>query len=165
MLAASKDQARWRRKSLDELGLDDFKKNYPQYELAPFFTRWEDFFEESKASVWVPALARCKAGRPAHIEPVHEQGEFTTHPLVLEGSRLVLNAHTLAGGSIRAELQDAEGNVFPGLSLGDSVPFSGDEVEAEFRWKESGLEEAFRRVVRIRVVLDKARLYSFRIGQ
>ena len=114
---------------MDELGLDDFKKNYPQYELAPFFTRWEDFFEESKASVWVSALARCKAGRLAHIEPVHEQGEFTTHPLVLEGSRLVLNAHTLAGGSIRAELQDAEGNVFPGLSLGDSVPFSGDEVE------------------------------------
>ena len=165
MLAASKDQARWRRKSLDELGQDDFKKNYPQYELAPFFTRWEDFFEESKASVWVPALARCKAGRLAHVEPVHEQGEFTTHPLVLDGSRLVLNAHTLAGGSIRAELQDAEGNVFPDLSLEDSVPFSGDEVGAELCWKESGLEEAFRRVVRIRVVLDRARLYSFRIGQ
>ena len=165
MLAASKDTTRMRRKSLDELGLDYFKKNYPQYELAPFFSSWKDFFEESKASTWVPALARCKAGRLAHVEPVDEQGEFTTHPLVLEGSRLLLNARTLEGGSIRVELQDSEGNVFPGLSLADGIPFSGDEVGAEFRWRESGLEETFRRVVRLRVVLDKAHLYSLQIAQ
>ncbi len=162
MLAASKDTTRMRRKSLNELGLEYFKKSYPQYELAPFFTSWEDFFEESKASTWVPALARCKAGRLAHVEPVEVRGEFTTYPLLLEGSRLLLNAKTLDGGSVRAELQDAEGNVFPGFGLADSVPFSGDAVGAEFRWRESGLEEALRRVVRIRVVLDKAQLYSFR---
>ena len=154
-----------RRKSLDELGLDYFKKSFPHYELAPFFTNWEDFFEESKASTWVPALARCKAGRLAHVEPVDEEGEFTTHPLVLEGSRLLLNAHTLEGGSIRVELQDSEGNVFPGLSLEDGVALSGDEVGAEFRWRKSGLEEVFGRVVRLRVVLDKAHLYSLQIGQ
>jgi len=160
MLASSKDTTRMKRKSLDELGLDYFKKSYPQYELAPFFSRWKDFLEESKASIWVPALARCKAGRLAHVEPVDERGEFTTHPLVLEGSRLLLNAHTLEGGSVRVELQDSKGNAFPGLSLEDGVPFSGDEVGAEFSWRESGLEETYHRVV-----LDKAHLYSLRIAQ
>ena len=84
---------------------------------------------------------------------------------MLEGSRLLLNARTLEEGSVRVELQDSEGNVFPGLSLEDGVPFSGDEVEAEFRWQESGLEETFRRVVRLRVVLDKAHLYSLQMAQ
>jgi hypothetical protein len=36
-------------------------------------------------------------------------GEFTTHPLVVRGSRLVLNYATSAAGSIQVELLDADG--------------------------------------------------------
>ena len=53
-------------------------------------------------------------GRPAHVEPAKERGQFATYPMLLEGARIVLNAQTLGEGSTRVELQDVEGNVFPG---------------------------------------------------
>ena len=165
MLAASRDTVRKRRVKLDDLGLEFFKSTFPNYSQAPFFTSWEDFFKESQSSVWIPGLARCKAGRLGHVEPTGGRGEFTTHPLVQEGIRLLINAQTDPGGSIRVEVQDVEGNVFPGLGLEECKPFSGDAVSYPVEWKISSLQEVFGRIVRLRVVLDKARLYTFRLGQ
>ena len=112
----------------------------------------------------LPGLARCKAGRLAHVEPDASKGEFTTLPLVIEGTRLVLNGQTDPGGSIRVEVQDAEGNPFPELRLEDCVPFSGDRVGHVVCWKRARLEEVNWRVVRLRVVVEGARLYAFRIA-
>jgi hypothetical protein len=144
--------------------LEEFKAKHPYFQLAPFFTRWEDFYEEAKSAMSLPALARCKAGRLAHVEPADEWGEFTTHPLIVEGSRFLINARTDAGGSIRVEIQDAEGNVLPSLSLDDCIPFSGDRVEHEVRWKRARFEEMNCRVIRLRVMLERACLYAFRIA-
>ena len=144
--------------------LEEFKKKFPYFQLAPFFTSWEDFYRETRRHVVLPGLARCKAGRLAHVEPEASKGEFTTLPLVVEGTRLVLNAQTDPGGSIRVEVQDAEGNPFPELRLEDCVPFSGDRVGHVVRWKRARLEEVNRRVVRLRVVVEGARLYAFRIA-
>ena len=82
----------------------------------------------------------------------------------MEGNRLLLNAQTDSGGNIRVEVQDAEGNPFPELSLDDCIPFSGDRVAHEVRWKRARLEEVNGRVVRLRVVIRGARLYTFRIA-
>ncbi len=144
--------------------LEKFKEKYPYFRLAPFFTTWEDFYKEAKSNITLPAMARCKAGRLAHVEPVDTEGEFTTHPLVSEGSRLWINARTEAGGSIRVELQDPEGNVFPGFSLDDCIPFSGNKVKKEMRWKRARVEEINWRVVRLRFVLNRAQLFTFNIG-
>ena len=165
MLAAARDTVRKRRVKLDDLGLEFFKSTFPHYNRAPFFTSWEDFFKESQSSVWIPGLAHCKAGRLGHVEPTGGQGEFTTHPLVQEGIRLLINAQTDPGGSIRVEVQDVEGNVFPGLGLEECKPFSGDAVSYPVEWKVSSLQEVFGRIVRLRVVLDKARLHTFRLGK
>ena len=144
--------------------LEAFKKAYPYFELSPFFTSWEDFYEETKRSASRPGLARCKAWRLAHVEPEKSRGEFTTRPMVAEGARLLINTATEGGGSVRVEVQDAEGNVFPELALEDCVPFSGDRVAHEVRWKRARFEEVNRRVIRLRVVLEGARLYTFRIA-
>ncbi len=144
--------------------LEEFKKKFPYFQLAPFFTSWEDFYRETRRHVVLPGLSRCKAGRLAHVEPDASKGEFTTLPLVVEGTRLVLNGQTDPGGSIRVEVQDAEGNPFPELRLEDCVPFSGDRVGHVVRWKRARLEEVNRRVVRLRVVVKEARLYAFRIA-
>ena len=143
--------------------LEEFKARLPYFELAPFFTSWEDFFEETRRHCVVPGLAKCKAGRLAHVEP-DTRGDFTTLPLVAEGSRLLLNGQTDRSGSIRVEVQDAEGNPFPELGLDDCIPFSGDRVAHEVRWKRARLEEVNRRVIRLRLVLEGARLYTFRIA-
>jgi hypothetical protein len=144
--------------------LSEFQSRFPYFELAPFFTSWKDFYEETRRHRVLPGLARCKAWRLAHVEPSGARGEFTTLPFVLEGSRLLLNAKTDAGGRVAVEVQDAEGNVFPGLALADCAGFSGDRVAAEIGWKQARLQEVNRRVVRLRVVLRGAKLYSFRIA-
>ena len=144
--------------------VEDFKAKFPYFELAPFFTSWKDFFEETKRHRVVPGLAKCKAGRIAHVEPSGSRGEFTTLPLVVEGNRLLLNGQTEPGGSIRVEVQDAEGNPFPELGLDDYIPFSGDRTAHAVRWRRARPEEVNGRVVRLRVLLEGARLYTFRIA-
>ena len=164
MLAAARDTVKKLRVSLRDVGLEVFRETYPHFRLAPFFTNWDDFFRESQASVWIPGLARCKAGRLGHVEPTDGKGEFTTHPLVQEGNRLLINARIDDGGSIRVEVQDADGNVFPGLELDGSVPLSGDSVAHAVRWKGAGLQEVYGRVIRLRAVLDRAHVYGFRLA-
>ncbi len=148
----------------DAQSVEDFKARRPYYQLAPFFTSWKDFYNEINNCRVLTGLAKCKTGRLAHVEPSRSRGEFTTLPLVVEGNRLLLNGLTDSGGSVRVEVQDAEGNTFPELGLDDCIPFSGDRTAHEVRWKRAGLEEVNGRVVRLRVVLEGARLYTFRIA-
>ena len=81
-----------------------------------------------------------------------------------DANRLLLNGQTDPAGSIRVEVQDAEGNPLPELGLDDCIPFGGDQVAHQVRWKRARLEEVNRRVVRPRVVLQGAKLYTFRIA-
>ena len=144
--------------------LDEFRRQHPHYELAPFFTGWEALYEEARGYRVLTGLARCRAGRLAHVEPAGDRGELTTLPLVAEGLRLLINGQTESGGSIRVEVQDAEGNPFPGLGLADCVPLAGDGTALLVRWRRAHLEEVHRRVIRLRMVLEGARLYSFRLA-
>ena len=144
--------------------LDAYRSTFPYHQLAPFFTSWEDFYEESTQSRVLTGLAKCKAGRLAHVEPSEGRGEFTTLPIVAEGSALLVNAQTDPGGSMRVEVQDAEGHPFPEFHLDDCLVFSGDGVAREVRWRRARFEEVNRRVIRLRFVLEGARLYTFRIS-
>lgn len=106
-----------------------------------------------------------RVSRSSVIAPFPQgKGELTTHPLVQEGNRLLINARVEDGGSLRVEVQDADGNVFPGLELDGSVPVSGDSVAHPVRWKDASLQEVYGRVVRLRVVLDRAHVYGFRLA-
>ncbi len=144
---------------------EELAAEHPYMEMAPFFTSWEDFFKEGRSYRKRAGLARCKAGRLAHVEPEDRQGEFTTHPFLLEGGRLLINASTESGGSVRVEVQDPEGNAFPGLTLADCQPFAGDQTAQQVRWTSARIDEVNTRVVRLRFVLDGAKLYSWRLAQ
>lgn len=144
----------------EELAVD-----HPYMGMAPFFTSWEGFFKEARSYRKRAGLARCKAGRLAHVEPEDRKGEFTTHPFLLEGGRLLINTSTAPGGSLRVEVQDPEGNVFPGLALADCQPFSGDQVAHHVRWSDARIDEVNARVVRLRFVLEGAKLYTWRLAQ
>ena len=143
--------------------LEEFKKKCPYMEMAPFFTGWEEIYEEAANAVTLPGLARCKAGRLAHVEPAGRRGEFTTHPLILEGVSIFINAKTQRGGSIGVEVQDAEGNVLPGFELAACHKFLDDRVAHRIRWERASIQELYGRVVKLRFVLAGARLYSFHI--
>lgn len=92
-------------------------------------------------------------------------GEFTTHPLVVRGSRLVLNYATSVAGSIQVELLDADGRPLPGFAAANMPPLFGDELDATVRWKQgSDLSSLQGRPVRLRVKLKDADLFALRFA-
>ena len=79
------------------------------------------------------------------------------------GSELEINYSTSAVGSVRVEVQDAEGRPHPGLSLDDSADIFGDEIEGTARWNgEASLAALAGKPVRLRFALRDADLYAFR---
>lgn len=88
-------------------------------------------------------------------------GELLTRPLLTASNNLVVNYKVQKGGSLRAELQDADGRPLKGFALADCKPLVGDEIEASIEWSGTNPQEAMRSF-RIRFVLENATLYSMR---
>ena len=90
-------------------------------------------------------------------------GEVITKPLTFDGSQLTLNFATSAAGSIRVELQSADGTSIPGFTLDDCAEVFGDAIERPVTWKSgSDVSSLAGKSVRLRITLQDADLYSFR---
>ncbi len=89
-------------------------------------------------------------------------GEVLTRPLVFAGGNLALNLETSAAGSIRVELQDAEGDPIEGYRADDCPPILGDSLRHIVRWKDRGgdLRPLEGTPVRLRFLIRDADLYS-----
>jgi len=94
-------------------------------------------------------------------------GDVITKPLMIEGSKLVLNFATSAAGSLRYEIQDQNGRPLAGHGLDETPVLYGDDIAREIqvqpksRTYRKGLEA---RPVKLRFVLKDADLYSFRFA-
>ncbi|MEW4528364.1 hypothetical protein [Maioricimonas sp. JC845] len=92
-----------------------------------------------------------------------EPGELVTRPLRFRGDRLELNLSTSAAGSLRVELQGADGTPIPGFTLDDCDVIYGDEIDRTVTWSgDPDLGALSGRAVRLRFVLRDCDLYSFR---
>jgi len=90
-------------------------------------------------------------------------GQLVTKPITFEGSELVMNFSTSAAGSIRVEIQDAEGKPIPGFTLADSSDVFGDAIERVVSWKGGGdIAGLAGKPIRLRFTLSDADLYSIR---
>jgi len=88
-------------------------------------------------------------------------GEFTTKPIRFSGDNLVINYATSAAGSVRVELQDADGMPVEGYSLQDCPEIYGDTIDQTVHWKAGpDLSALAGKAVRARFVLKDADLYS-----
>lgn len=97
----------------------------------------------------------------ASIHAPTSGGELITPPLIFKGSRLSLNFASSAFGSLRVEIQDADGKPVPGFTLADSVELYGDTVARNALWKENpDLAALAGKPVRLRFVMKDANLYS-----
>lgn len=89
-------------------------------------------------------------------------GEFTTQPIRFSGKHLVLNISTSAAGSVRVEIQDAEGKPLDGFALADNR-FFGDKIAHVVSWtKGNDLSALIGKPIRLRFVMRDCDLYSFR---
>lgn len=86
-------------------------------------------------------------------------GSFTTKPLVIEGSRLVLNYATSAVGRIQWEILDVNGNPLPDFATEQTKLLSGDEIAHSIKLPK-GLGA---RPVRLRFIMKDADLFSLQI--
>ena len=90
-------------------------------------------------------------------------GETLTRPVVFSGNSLEINYRTSAVGSVRIEIQDAAGSPIRGFRLGESDELFGDDIDRTATWNgKSDVGELAGRVVRLRLVLRDAEVYSFR---
>lgn len=90
-------------------------------------------------------------------------GEIVTKPLVFAGERLTINYASSAAGSIRIELQDAQGTPIPGFRLEEAVEMWGDDIDATVSWESGGdVGPLAGKPVRLRAVMMDADWYSFR---
>lgn len=93
-------------------------------------------------------------------------GEFTTHPITFSGTRLTLNYATSAAGSVRIEIQDADGRPIPGFELRQMSELFGDELAAVVAWKQGADLSALRhKPVRLRIQLKDADLFALRFAE
>lgn len=94
-----------------------------------------------------------------------EEGELLTEPLTFSGSELLLNFSTSAAGSLRVEIQTADGQPIPGFAFADTTELFGDEINRTFSWKsDADVSSLVGKPVRLRFVMQDADLYSFRFA-
>jgi hypothetical protein len=94
-------------------------------------------------------------GRIVAIE-APQRGEFSTQPIIPQGTRLHLNAVTERGGSILVEVAGVAGR-----SFAEANPVIGDQYRAPVTWKgqdDSGVPAGQAVVLRFR--LDQAKLFG-----
>lgn len=89
------------------------------------------------------------------------EGEFTTKPMRVAGSRLEINAKCREGGSVRVEILDSDGNPIPGFALGDCEIFEGDEIRQTISWKGGSLPEDLSGPIQLRFALKAADVFAF----
>jgi hypothetical protein len=99
------------------------------------------------------------------VQAPHAGGELRTRPLLFSGERLVLNVSTSAVGSVRVEIQNADGKPIDGYRLEESREFYGDAIAATAQWKDgSDVGKLAGKPVRLRIQMRDADLYSFRFS-
>ena len=104
----------------------------------------------------------------ASVRAGADMGEMLTHLLRFTGKSLVVNYSTSAGGSVKVELQDANGQPHPGFALADCKSLVGDSIEQSVNWaKGSDVSSLVGKPVRLRFAMQEADLFAlqFRAGE
>lgn len=88
----------------------------------------------------------------------YTEGSATTKRANLAGKQLVVNATTRPGGTMRVELQSADGQALTGFTAADCEPIAGDHHATTIRWK--GGDRAPEGASKARFLLRRAFLYG-----
>jgi len=97
----------------------------------------------------------------ASVNAPYAGGELLTKPLRFQGIQLHLNFATSAAGSLRVEIQDAQGQPIPGYRLEDAEDTIGNSTDRVIRWKNAAdLAPLANQPIRLRIAMKDAALYA-----
>jgi len=101
----------------------------------------------------------------ASVHAGYGGGELLTKPFTFSGSQLELNMATSGVGSIRVEVQDADGKPFRDFGADDSYDLYGDEIARVVKWQGSTDVSKLAGVpIRLRFVMKDADLYALKFS-
>ena len=157
----------WLRAGLDERNWTH-RNTCPAVGILPLHeTEWSMYVSEHYG--WPDNRLRRLSLRPwgfASINAGHRGGDVVTKPLTFAGAELRLNVSTSAVGSVRVELQDAEGHPIPGHALEDMPQIYGDRLDLAVSWNDhTDLSQLAGSPVRLRFELKDADVFSFRFAE
>ena len=94
------------------------------------------------------------------------KGEIITKPIKFTGDILEVNANTGAGGSIRVEILDRDGNPILGFTKEECEWIVGNSVCHHVKWQEKKeLKSLNGEVVRLRFLMRDCELYAFQFNK
>jgi len=175
VIMSSRDGIHWQRPFLEAWlrpGLDErnwtHRNTMPAIGILPLLaTEWSMYVSEHYG--WSDNRLRRLSLRPwgfGSINAGYQGGEVITKPLTFAGSELRINFSTSAVGSIRVEIQDAEGRVLPGYALEDMEPVFGDQLDFPVFWKDhNSVNKLAGRSVKLRFELKDADVFSIRFTE
>jgi len=95
----------------------------------------------------------------------YDGGEVVTKPFTFEGQELEINYATSAAGSIKIEIQDANGNPIPGYAMTDGQEIIGNEIKRIVSWNDNtDVKSLSSKPVRLKIYLKDADLYSLKFN-
>lgn len=127
---------------------------------------WSEHCDNYPANNIIPQLRRgvMRLDGFVSVNAGYAGGEFVTKPLVFAGRTLLLNVSTSAVGSIRVEIQGADGKPVPGFALEECPEIWGDEIERVVAWKGgTDVGSLAGKTVRLRFAMKDADVYAFRV--
>lgn len=99
------------------------------------------------------------------LNALYRGGQMTTKPLTFDGSQLVVNYATSAAGTMKIEIQDAEGTPVPSFTLEDSAELFGDSTTQVVSWKNGAdVSQLVGKPIRLHFELKDGDLYSFQFS-
>jgi hypothetical protein len=104
-------------------------------------------------------LARMRRDRYVALSPGREDGVMRTHPFIVPGGRLTVNADA-ARGAVFIRLLTADGESSFDLGSPEAKAVGGDVLAAAVEWPKP-LAAIRGRAVRLQVRVDKAGLFGF----
>ncbi len=91
-----------------------------------------------------------------------DAGVVTTRRMGGARGGLHVNYRANAGGALRVEVIDAKDQVVPGYGRADCAALTGDSLDAVVRWKQRDTLPGGAGGIRLRFILEKASLFSFK---
>jgi|GEM_PF-737116 len=128
------------------------------------FNRDGSLFEPGFIRTGRTALATFRWDGYVSLDAGDQTGHLLTRSMQFQGRKLSVNVATTKG-SLRVELQEADGKPIQGYTAADCNPISADNVDQTVSWRgHDVIERRVGQTVRLRFELTRGSLYAFRFA-
>ena len=130
-------------------------------EVWLYLGNWEGYHEVPNDECAIQ-IAKWRKDGFASLNTGASEGSILTKPMIFSGNKLSVNANVKAGGSLKVELLDREGNVISGYSAADCDAITTNGTSVTVTWNGSNdLSSISGQTVRARFISTNTELYSF----